>query len=88
MKTKTNPPHPNLTRPNTKVVDLSCRRRAEDGPEGPYYVVKDKWQTYTDFVVRCGMMMMLVVVTRDAPADDGGEGAVIHFSISDVTDRG
>jgi len=34
------------------VVDLSCRRKAEDGPQGPYYVVKDRWQTYTDFVVR------------------------------------
>ncbi|GAB5033658.1 phosphoribosylformimino-5-aminoimidazole carboxamide ribotide isomerase [Nannochloropsis oceanica] len=33
------------------VVDLSCRRKAEDGPEGPYYVVKDKWQTYTDFQI-------------------------------------
>jgi len=37
---------------NNQVVDLSCRRKAEEGPEGPYYVVKDKWQTYTDFQIK------------------------------------
>lgn len=37
---------------NIQVVDLSCRKKAEEGAEGLYYVVKDKWQTYTDFVVR------------------------------------
>lgn len=46
-----NPTRPPAAR-QSQVVDLSCRRKAEDGLEGPFYVVKDKWQTYTDFVVR------------------------------------
>ncbi|CAM9498740.1 unnamed protein product, partial [Chrysoparadoxa australica] len=38
------------------VLDLSCRRRpGEDGSSaevsGPYYVVTDKWQKFTDFAV-------------------------------------
>ena len=32
------------------VLDLSCRRRPGD-PDGPYYVVTDRWQTYTDVPV-------------------------------------
>lgn len=32
------------------VLDLSCRRKPED-PTGPYYVVTDRWQTYTDVIV-------------------------------------
>jgi len=32
------------------VLDLSCRRKPDD-TEGPYYVVTDRWQNYTDFVV-------------------------------------
>lgn len=32
------------------VLDLSCRRRPDD-PTGPYYVVTDRWQTYTDVKV-------------------------------------
>jgi len=30
------------------VLDLSCRRKSSDGP---YYVVTDKWQKYTDLAV-------------------------------------
>mmetsp|Transcript_3546 Transcript_3546/g.5448 ORF Transcript_3546/g.5448 Transcript_3546/m.5448 type:complete len:265 (+) Transcript_3546:117-911(+) len=32
------------------VLDLSCRRKPED-PTGPYYVVTDRWQKYTDVAV-------------------------------------
>lgn len=32
------------------VLDLSCRRKPED-PTGPYYVVTDRWQKYTDLPV-------------------------------------
>mmetsp|Transcript_38261 Transcript_38261/g.81670 ORF Transcript_38261/g.81670 Transcript_38261/m.81670 type:complete len:268 (-) Transcript_38261:139-942(-) len=32
------------------VLDLSCRRRIGDA-SGPYYVVTDRWQTYTDVEV-------------------------------------
>ncbi len=32
------------------VLDLSCRRKPED-PNGPYYVVTDRWQKYTDYAV-------------------------------------
>ncbi|KAL7548305.1 hypothetical protein ACHAWF_011594 [Thalassiosira exigua] len=32
------------------VLDLSCRRRPGDA-SGPYYVVTDRWQTYTDVEV-------------------------------------
>ena len=30
------------------VLDLSCRRRPNDDANGPYYVVTDKWQTFTN----------------------------------------
>ena len=33
------------------VLDLSCRRRPDDDDTGPYYVVTDRWQTYTDVAV-------------------------------------
>ena len=33
------------------VLDLSCRRRLGDDSTGPYYVVTDRWQTYTDVQV-------------------------------------
>ncbi|GMI47940.1 hypothetical protein TrCOL_g8873 [Triparma columacea] len=32
------------------VIDLSCRRMPSD-PTGPYYVVTDRWQVYTDVPV-------------------------------------
>jgi phosphoribosylformimino-5-aminoimidazole carboxamide ribotide isomerase len=32
------------------VLDLSCRRQPED-PDGPYFVVTDRWQKYTDLPV-------------------------------------
>mmetsp|Transcript_4121 Transcript_4121/g.5389 ORF Transcript_4121/g.5389 Transcript_4121/m.5389 type:complete len:275 (-) Transcript_4121:1412-2236(-) len=32
------------------VLDLSCRRKPNDS-SGPYYVVTDRWQTYTDVEV-------------------------------------
>lgn len=32
------------------VLDLSCRRHPDD-PNGPYYVVTDRWQKYTDMPV-------------------------------------
>ena len=32
------------------VLDLSCRRRPTE-EDGPYYVVTDKWQKFTDFQV-------------------------------------
>jgi phosphoribosylformimino-5-aminoimidazole carboxamide ribotide isomerase len=32
------------------VLDLSCRRKPED-PEGDYYVVTNRWQTFTDYKV-------------------------------------
>jgi len=31
-------------------LDLSCRRKVDE-PNGPYYVVTDRWQTYTDVPV-------------------------------------
>lgn len=34
-----------------QVLDLSCRKRPEDNGTGPYYVVMNKWQTFTDFAV-------------------------------------
>lgn len=34
------------------VLDLSCRRKPEDAEgKGPYFVVTDRWQTYTDVEV-------------------------------------
>ena len=32
------------------VLDLSCRRQPTD-PQGPYYVVTDRWQKFTDFAI-------------------------------------
>mmetsp|Transcript_30719 Transcript_30719/g.46551 ORF Transcript_30719/g.46551 Transcript_30719/m.46551 type:complete len:263 (+) Transcript_30719:105-893(+) len=32
------------------VLDLSCRRKPDD-PSGPYYVVTDRWQKYTNLPV-------------------------------------
>ncbi|KAL3944992.1 MAG: hypothetical protein SGBAC_000912 [Bacillariaceae sp.] len=32
------------------ILDLSCRRKP-DAPEGDYYVVTDRWQTFTDYKV-------------------------------------
>ena len=32
------------------VLDLSCRRKPED-PQGDYYVVTNRWQTFTDYKV-------------------------------------
>ena len=39
-----------ITGKDRLVLDLSCRRKPDD-PTGPYYVVTDRWQTYTDVVV-------------------------------------
>ncbi len=39
-----------ITGKDKLVLDLSCRRKPDD-PNGPYYVVTDRWQTYTDVVV-------------------------------------
>ena len=33
------------------VLDLSCRRKPQDGPDGDFYVVTDRWQTFTDYPV-------------------------------------
>lgn len=30
------------------VLDLSCRRKVDEGIDGDYYVVTDRWQTFTD----------------------------------------
>uniref|UniRef100_A0A7S0C7U2 1-(5-phosphoribosyl)-5-[(5-phosphoribosylamino)methylideneamino]imidazole-4-carboxamideisomerase n=1 Tax=Proboscia inermis TaxID=420281 RepID=A0A7S0C7U2_9STRA len=40
------------------VLDLSCRRHKND-PTGPYYVVTDRWQKYTDVAVNCETLQML-----------------------------
>ena len=40
------------------VLDLSCRRKAGD-KTGPYYVVTDRWQTYTDVAVNEETLKML-----------------------------
>jgi len=38
--------------PQHLVLDLSCRKKPEAaGDDGLYYVVANKWQTYTDFAV-------------------------------------
>ena len=34
--------------PERLVLDLSCRRRT---PDGPFYVVTDRWQKFTDLEV-------------------------------------
>lgn len=39
-----------VTGKNRLVLDLSCRRKPDD-PTGPYFVVTDRWQTYTDVKV-------------------------------------
>lgn len=40
------------------VLDLSCRRKIGD-PTGDYYVVTDRWQTYTDVAVNESTLQML-----------------------------
>lgn len=40
------------------VVDLSCRRKVGDN-SGDYYVVTDRWQTYTDVAVNESTLQML-----------------------------
>lgn len=40
------------------VLDLSCRRKVGD-TTGPYYVVTDRWQTYTDVEVNEQTLKML-----------------------------
>lgn len=40
------------------VLDLSCRRKPDDA-SGPYYVVTDRWQTYTDVEVNESTLVML-----------------------------
>mmetsp|Transcript_21410 Transcript_21410/g.32121 ORF Transcript_21410/g.32121 Transcript_21410/m.32121 type:complete len:268 (-) Transcript_21410:288-1091(-) len=39
-----------ITGKDKLVLDLSCRRKPDDST-GPYYVVTDRWQTYTDVKV-------------------------------------
>eukprot|EP00586_Coscinodiscus_wailesii_P013280 CAMPEP_0172509006 /NCGR_PEP_ID=MMETSP1066-20121228/216842_1 /TAXON_ID=671091 /ORGANISM="Coscinodiscus wailesii, Strain CCMP2513" /LENGTH=286 /DNA_ID=CAMNT_0013287289 /DNA_START=60 /DNA_END=920 /DNA_ORIENTATION=+ len=38
------------------VLDLSCRRKMGDTDHGPYYVVTDRWQKYTDVAVDRGTL--------------------------------
>ena len=33
------------------VLDLSCRRKPDDGPDGDFYVVTDRWQIFTNYPV-------------------------------------
>jgi phosphoribosylformimino-5-aminoimidazole carboxamide ribotide isomerase len=33
------------------VIDLSCRKKP-DNPQGPYYVVTNKWTQYTNYEVK------------------------------------
>lgn len=40
------------------VLDLSCRRRPDDD-SGPYYVVTDQWQKFTDVKVDADTLKML-----------------------------
>ena len=37
---------------NRLVIDLSCRRKPEDGENGPYYVVTNKWTQFTNYIVK------------------------------------
>lgn len=41
----------NIVTKERLVLDLSCRRKPDEGSEGNYYVVTDRWQTFTDFPV-------------------------------------
>lgn len=41
------------------VLDLSCRRKPEESEEGEYYVVTNKWQTFTNVVVTAETLRML-----------------------------
>lgn len=41
--------------PERVVLDLSCRRHPSE-PFGPYYVVMDKWKTFTDMQVTKAML--------------------------------
>lgn len=47
-----------ITGKDRLVLDLSCRRTPDD-PTGPYYVVTDRWQTYTDVVVNESTLKLL-----------------------------
>lgn len=47
-----------ITGKDRLVLDLSCRRKPDD-PTGPYYVVTDRWQTYTDVVVDASTLELL-----------------------------
>ena len=40
------------------VVDLSCRRRP-DSPTGPYYVVTNRWQTFSSLQITAATLMAL-----------------------------
>jgi len=40
------------------VLDLSCRRKPEE-PDGDYYVVTDRWQTYTNVAVNAETLRKL-----------------------------
>eukprot|EP00545_Synedropsis_sp_CCMP1620_P003421 CAMPEP_0119014362 /NCGR_PEP_ID=MMETSP1176-20130426/9598_1 /TAXON_ID=265551 /ORGANISM="Synedropsis recta cf, Strain CCMP1620" /LENGTH=268 /DNA_ID=CAMNT_0006967521 /DNA_START=142 /DNA_END=945 /DNA_ORIENTATION=+ len=42
------------------VLDLSCRRQPND-PDGPYFVVTDRWQKYTDLPVNETTLQKLAV---------------------------
>ena len=47
-----------ITGKENLVLDLSCRRKPDD-PTGPYYVVTDRWQTYTDVKVNSETLELL-----------------------------
>ena len=47
-----------ITGKDRLVLDLSCRRKPDD-PTGPYYVVTDRWQTYTDVIVNAATLKLL-----------------------------
>ncbi len=38
------------------VLDLSCRRKPGDGDGGPYYIMTDRWQRYTDIALTPELM--------------------------------
>ena len=40
------------------VLDLSCKKR-ENKADGTYYVVTDRWQTYTDYAINAENLEML-----------------------------
>jgi phosphoribosylformimino-5-aminoimidazole carboxamide ribotide isomerase len=47
-----------ITGKDRLVLDLSCRRKTND-PTGPYYVVTDRWQTYTEVIVNRDTLQLL-----------------------------